>query len=74
MIPRLKELYFKEIQSALKSQFGISEKQVIKLMRQNMKKSSFKLWRERVSGRKTKHIKLRIPKITKAYCLKQYKP
>ena len=59
---------------ALKSQFGISEKQVIKLMRQNMKKNSFKLWRERVRGRKTKHIKLRIPKITKAYCLKQYKP
>ena len=59
---------------ALKSQFGISEKQVIKLMRQNIKKNSFKLWRERVSGRKTKHIKLRIPNITKAYCLKQYKP
>jgi len=26
-------------------------------MRSNMKESSFKLWRERVKGRKTKHLK-----------------
>lgn len=40
---------------AIEMQFGLSEKQVIALMRREMKSSSFKLWRKRVSGRKTKH-------------------
>ena len=40
---------------AIEFQFGLSEPQVIALMRQSMKPSSFKLWRKRVSGRKTKH-------------------
>ena len=40
---------------AIEFQFGLSEPQVIALMRQSMKLSSFKLWRKRVSGRKTKH-------------------
>ena len=39
----------------IKAQFGINESEVIKIMRQNMKPSSFKMWRERVHGRKTKH-------------------
>ena len=40
---------------AIKDQFDISEKDVIKIMRRNLRSSSFKLWRTRVSGRKTKH-------------------
>ena len=40
---------------AIKDQYGIGEPDVIKLMRKNLKQNSFKLWRERVSGRKTKH-------------------
>ena len=40
-------------------QFGLKEQQVIKLMRTEMKPSSFRMWRERVQGRKTKHEKLR---------------
>ena len=44
---------------ALALQFGLQEEQVIALMRREMKKSSFKMWRERVSGRKTKHLKRR---------------
>ena len=40
---------------AIEFQFGLSEPQVIALMRQQMKASSFKIWRKRVSGRKTKH-------------------
>ena len=40
---------------AIKDQFDISEKNVIKIMRRNLRSSSFKLWRKRVSGRKTKH-------------------
>lgn len=38
-------------------QFGIKENEVRKLMRTHMKESSFKMWRERVKGRKTKHGK-----------------
>jgi uncharacterized protein (TIGR03643 family) len=41
------------------AQFGVSEAQVIQLMRKTMKRSSFELWRQRVSGRKTKHAALR---------------
>ncbi len=45
---------------AIKAQFGISEQQVIQIMRREMKLSSFKMWRERVQGRKTKHEKLQV--------------
>jgi uncharacterized protein (TIGR03643 family) len=44
---------------AIKIQFGLSEKEVIDLMRMELKPTSFKLWRARVQGRKTKHLKLR---------------
>jgi len=44
---------------AIKFQFGLSEQDVITLMRTQMKPKSFKLWRQRVQGRKTKHSKLR---------------
>ena len=40
---------------AIAYQFGLSEPQVIQLMRSQMKPSSFRMWRKRVSGRKTKH-------------------
>lgn len=40
---------------AIEEQFGLAEKEVIKLMRTEMKRSSFKMWRERVQGRSTKH-------------------
>tara|TARA_B100000674_G_C37698374_1_gene849338 strand:- start:72 stop:338 length:267 start_codon:yes stop_codon:yes gene_type:complete len=42
---------------AIKLQYGLYEKNVIQLMRREMKESSFKMWRKRVSGRKTKHKK-----------------
>ncbi len=44
---------------AIEYQFGLSEPETIELMRSNMKASSFKMWRERVTSRKTKHRKLR---------------
>ena len=40
---------------AIFKSFGLSESEVINLMRSHLKPSSFKLWRKRVSGRKTKH-------------------
>lgn len=58
---------------AISLQFGLSESQVIKFMRQQLKPSSFKLWRRRVSGRNTKHIKLRDPKVSRSHCSTQYK-
>jgi uncharacterized protein (TIGR03643 family) len=44
---------------AILLQFGLKEQEVIDLMRSEMKPSSFKMWRARVQGRKTKHEKLR---------------
>jgi uncharacterized protein (TIGR03643 family) len=44
---------------AIQFQFGLKEQEVIELMRKEMKPKSFKIWRERVQGRKTKHEKLR---------------
>ena len=38
---------------------GLSEKNVIKLMRRELKPSSFRMWRKRVSGRNSKHENLK---------------
>jgi len=40
---------------AIELQFGIKEQMVIEIMRSEMKKSSFRMWRKRVQNRKTKH-------------------
>ena len=40
---------------AINFQFNLKEKQVIQLMRSNLKTTSFKMWRKRVTGRKSKH-------------------
>lgn len=58
---------------ALEREYGLNESAVIKLMRQNLQASSFKLWRKRVKGRKTKHLQLRSPEINRGYCSRQYK-
>ena len=42
---------------SIEAQTGLAEKDVIKIMRSNLKKTSFKVWRERVYGRKAKHAK-----------------
>lgn len=57
---------------AIETLYGLSEPEVILLMRRNLKPGSFRLWRKRVSGRKTKHLKLRDPKVSRAYCPTQY--
>ncbi len=44
---------------AIEFQFGLNENEVREIMRTHMKRSSFKMWRKRVSGRTTKHRKLR---------------
>jgi uncharacterized protein (TIGR03643 family) len=56
-IDRIVEMAWEDRTSfdTIREQFGISEPEVIKIMRSQMKRSSFLMWRERVSGRQTKH-------------------
>ncbi len=44
---------------AIESQYGLKEQKVKELMRENLKTSSYRLWRKRVNGRKTKHLSKR---------------
>lgn len=59
---------------AIERQFGINESQTIALMRRAMQPSSFKMWRERVTARKTKHLKKRGFDLGRAHAQGQYKP
>lgn len=57
---------------AIKTQFGFSEATVISIMRRELKRSSFNLWRKRVnSGVSQKHAKKRIPEINRFKCTLQ---
>jgi len=57
---------------AIEYQFQLPEKEVIKLMRSNLKEKSFKLWRKRVnSGTSQKHLKKRNPEINRFKCSRQ---
>ena len=57
---------------AIKFQFGLPEKDVIRLTRRELKTSSFKRWRKRVnSGVSQKHLKKRNPDINRFRCSRQ---
>lgn len=57
---------------AINFQFGLSEADVIKLMRKQLKRSSFRLWRKRVnSGVSSKHARKRNQEITRFKCARQ---
>ena len=56
---------------AITFQFNLKEQEVIELMRREMKPSSFKMWRKRMQGRKTKHQKLRAFKEGRFKCSRQ---
>ena len=57
---------------AIKIQFNFSEANVITLMRKELKRTSFNLWRKRVnSGVSKKHEKMRDPEITRFKCSRQ---
>lgn len=57
---------------AIEFQFGLSEEETIELMRSEMKRSSFKMWRKRMNGRDTKHRKKRKPDIKRFVSPNQY--
>ena len=54
-------------------EFDITQSELERMMRNNLKPSSFKLWRKRVSGRKTKHIAKRNNQIDRHKCDRQGK-
>jgi uncharacterized protein (TIGR03643 family) len=56
---------------AIEAQFGLTEKDVIDLMRRHMKPSSFRMWRKRVQGRATKHSALRSAAVDRFKCTRQ---
>ena len=58
---------------AIDFQFGFTEKDVIQIMQCQLKITSFRNWRRRVSGRATKHLSLRSPDVLRGYCKTQYK-
>ncbi|PXX92781.1 TIGR03643 family protein [Marinobacter vulgaris] len=58
---------------AIEALYGLPEKDVIQLMRRELKPRSFRLWRKRVSGRRTKHRALRPAGVSRGYCPTQYK-
>lgn len=49
---------------AIETQFHLNESAVISLMRREMKRSSFKMWRKRATARTTKHAVLRCNSLT----------
>ena len=57
---------------AILFQFDLPDKDVIKVMRGNLKESSFKRWRKRVnSGTSQKHLKKRSSEISRFKCSRQ---
>ncbi len=56
---------------AIQAQFDLKEQEVIDLMRREMKPTSFKMWRKRVQGRKTKHLKARNREVDRFKCSQQ---
>ena len=56
---------------AIEYQFGLKENGVRKIMRTHLKRSSFELWRKRVTGRKTKHEAKRNFQLGRFKCSRQ---
>jgi uncharacterized protein (TIGR03643 family) len=72
-IDRIVEMAWEDRTSfeAIEIQFGLKEKEVIVLMRQQMKPGSFKMWRQRTNGRMTKHQQLRSNTFVRFKCSRQ---
>ena len=58
---------------AILSNYNLDESALMKIMRANLKFSSYKLWRKRVKTKSIKHLSLRSKEVTRAYCPTQYK-
>jgi uncharacterized protein (TIGR03643 family) len=58
---------------AIEALYGLTPAQLVHQMRAWLKPSSFRLWRQRMNGRATKHASLRPAGVNRAYCPTQYK-
>ncbi len=56
---------------AIEQQFGLTEAETIALMRRELKPQSWRNWRSRVQGRKTKHLHLREEDVDRFRCSRQ---
>lgn len=56
---------------AIEQQFGLTEAETIALMRRELKPQSWRNWRSRVQGRKTKHLQLREEDVDRFRCSRQ---
>ncbi len=56
---------------AIKRQYGLGEGEVIQMMRREIKPSSFRMWRRRVQGRKTKHDHFKVESDYRFKCSRQ---
>jgi uncharacterized protein (TIGR03643 family) len=56
---------------AIEAQFGLKEKDVVVLMREEMTLSSWKMWRKRMSGRSTKHAARAGAQLSRHKCSRQ---
>jgi uncharacterized protein (TIGR03643 family) len=59
---------------AIENLYGLNYSMLVNFMRENIANGAFKVWRKRHAGRKTKHLKLRDPRIMRSHCKTQYKP
>ena len=57
----------------IEKEFSINHGELITIMRNNLKPSSFRLWRKRVNGRNTKHGAVRGFKVGRHRCDRQGK-
>ena len=57
----------------IEKEFSINHGELISIMRKNLKPSSFRLWRKRINGRKTKHGGIRNFKVGRHRCYRQGK-
>jgi len=58
---------------AILKNFHVDESSLMRIMQENLKPSSYRLWRKRVKEKSIKHLKLRSSEIKRAYCPTQYK-
>lgn len=58
---------------SIKANYGLDESALMKIMRANLKFSSYRLWRVRVKTKSIKHLSLRSKEVNRAYCPTQYK-
>ncbi len=73
MIDRIIEMAWEDRTpfDAIQAQFGLPEAAVIRLMRSELKRSSWQRWRARVQGRATKHRALRVDDVDRFKCDRQ---